>query len=103
MNHHQHFYDEQMVCVTALRYNVLFIYRLEQPNISSTDRLFRALQTCPLIERVCVISNSGLLKESVLVEFVSGAPKLVFLYVLLDNLSKAACQRIKSKIFARYV
>jgi len=83
----------------------LFVYRIEQPNILSADRLFRALETCPLIARVCVISlNSGRLSaESTLVEFVSGAPKLVFLYVLLGTLTQAACSRIEKSISERYV
>lgn len=85
-------------------YILLFIYRIEQPNISSTERLFRALQTCPLIERVCVISisRSKLSSES-LEEFVFGAPKLVFLYVFMDTLTETVCRRIKNTIFRRYV
>jgi hypothetical protein len=85
-------------------YNFLFIYRIEQPSISSTDRLFEALQTCPLIERVCVISsNKSELSKKVLVEFVSGAPKLVFLLLCLDTLTMAACKQISDEILERYV
>lgn len=78
-------------------------FRIEQPNISSTDRLFMALQKCPLIERVCVISteNSHLSSESSVINFVSGAPKLVFLYVWLFTLTQVACRRIKSHISER--
>ncbi|XP_021917951.1 F-box/LRR-repeat protein 18-like isoform X2 [Zootermopsis nevadensis] len=78
-------------------------FRIEQAAISSADRLFRALQTCPLIQRVCVISinRSNLSSESLLAEFVSGAPKLVFLYVFLDTLTEAECRRIKNEIFGR--
>jgi hypothetical protein len=84
--------------------NLLFTYRIEQPNMCSIDRLLKALQLCPVIERVCVISSRGKLSmESVLVDFVCAASKLVFLYVQLDTLSQEACKRIKSCISARYV
>jgi hypothetical protein len=81
----------------------MFTYRIEQPNISSTDVLFEALQMCPLIERVCVISakNSCLSSESSVINFVCGAPKLVFLYLWLFTLSQEACRRIRSRISER--
>jgi Ran GTPase-activating protein (RanGAP) involved in mRNA processing and transport len=85
--------------------NVAFTYRIEQPNISPIDALFEALQMCPQIERVCVISanESHLSSESSVINFVCGAPKLVFLYVRLHTLSKEACSRIKRHISERYV
>jgi hypothetical protein len=79
-------------------------YRIEQPNMCSIDRLFKALQLCPVMERVCVISSKGKLsRESVLIDFVCGSPKLVFLYMQLDTISAAACKRMQSCISARYV
>jgi len=84
--------------------NFLFTYRIEQPNMCSIDRLLKALHLCPVIERVCVISSGGKLSwESVLVDFVCGSPKLVFLYMQLDTLSQAAIKRIQRCISARYV
>ncbi|GFG40517.1 hypothetical protein Cfor_07581 [Coptotermes formosanus] len=75
-----------------------------QPNMCSIDRLLMALQLHPVIERVCVMSSGGKLSmESVLVDFVCGASKLVFLYLQLDTLSQAACKRIQSCISKRYV
>jgi Ran GTPase-activating protein (RanGAP) involved in mRNA processing and transport len=97
--------SNKSVLLEILHRNFVFTYRIKQPNISSTDRLFGALQMCPLIERVCVIStnNSHLSSESSLINFISGAPKLVFLYVRLFTLTQAACRRIKSHISERYV
>lgn len=84
--------------------NLLFAYRIEQPNMCSIDRLLKALQLCPVIERVCVISRRGkLFSETALENFVCGSSKLVFLYVQLDTLSQAACKRIQSCISIRYV
>lgn len=94
---------ESVVVEFTLR-NFIFTYRIEQPNMCSIDGLLNALQLCPVIERVCAISHGGKISlESVLVDFVRGSPKLVFLYVQLDTLSEAACKRIKSWISARYV
>ena len=94
----------ESVVVEFMLRNLLFTYRIEQPNICSIDTLFKALRLCPVIERVCVISSTGILSlDPVLVDFVCGSPKLVFLYVLLDTLSHAACKRIQSYISARYV
>ncbi|PNF39247.1 hypothetical protein B7P43_G17201 [Cryptotermes secundus] len=80
-------------------------FRIEQPNILVTDRLFMALQRCPLIERVCVISteNSRLSSESSVINLVSGAPKLVFLYIWLFRLTQVACRQIRRCISERYV
>ena len=84
--------------------NLLFTYRIEQPNMCSIDTLFKALRLCPVIERVCVISSRGKLTlDPLLVDFVCGSPNLVFLYILLDTLSQAACKRIQNYISARYV
>jgi hypothetical protein len=85
--------------------NYMFTYRIEQRNISSVDTLLMALQNCPLIERVCVISpgDSRLSRESSVINFVRDAPKLVLLYVWMFTLTQAACRRIKSKISERYV
>ena len=94
---------ESVVLEFTLR-NFRFTYRIEQPNICSIDRLLKALQLCPVIERVCVISSRGKLSlESVLVDFVCGSPKLVFVYIHLDTLSQATCKRLQSCISARYV
>ena len=94
----------ESVAVEFTLINLLFTYRIEQPNMCSIDRLLQGLQLCPVIERVCVVSIRGKLSlESVLVDFVRGSPKLVFLYVQLDTLSQAACKRIQSCISARYV
>ncbi|XP_023702061.1 uncharacterized protein LOC111861597 isoform X5 [Cryptotermes secundus] len=78
-------------------------FRIEQPNILVTDRLFMALQRCPLIERVCVISteNSRLSSESSVINLVSGAPKLVFLYIWLFRLTQVACRQIRRCISER--
>jgi hypothetical protein len=97
--------SNESVLVEIMRRNFMFTYRIEQPNISSTDRLFMALQRCPLIERVCVIStkNSHLSNELSVINFLSGAPKLVFLYVWLFTLTQVACRRIRSHISERYV
>jgi hypothetical protein len=41
-------------------------FRIDQSNIYSIDRLLKALQLYPVIERVCVVSNMGKLSlESV--------------------------------------
>ena len=97
-------YVLESVVAESTHRNLLFTYRIEQPNMCSIDRLLEALQLCPVVERVCVISSRGKLSsESVLVDFVRGSPKLVFLYVQLDTLSQAACKRIQSYISARYV
>jgi len=84
--------SEFVVVEFTLR-NILFTYRIEQPNICPIDRLLMALQLCPVIERVCVVSKRGTLSlESVLVDFVCGSSKHVFLYVVLDTLSHTACK-----------
>lgn len=76
-------------------------FRIEQPNMCSIDTLFKALRLCPVIERVCVISSRGKLTlDPLLVDFVCGSPNLVFLYILLDTLSQAACKRIQNYISA---
>ena len=94
----------ESVVVEFILRNLLFTYRIEQPNMCSVDRLLTSLQLCPVIERVCVISIGGKLSlESVLVDFVCGSSKLVFLYVQLGTLSQAACKRMQSRISARYV
>jgi hypothetical protein len=94
----------ETVLVELTHTNLLFTYRIDQPNICSVDRLLKALQLCPLIERVCVISSKGkLAKESALQHFVYGAPKLVFLFIQLDTLTEAACKRFKRRISERYV
>jgi len=86
--------SESVVVEFTLR-NILFTYRIKQPNICPIDRLLMALQLCPVIERVCVVSRRGTLSlEPVLVDFVYGSSKHVFLYVVLDTLSQTACKRI---------
>ena len=94
---------ESVVVEFTLR-NILFTYRIEQPNICPIDRLLMALQLCPVIERVLVVSRRVTLSlESVLVDFVCGSSKLVFPYVVLDTLCQAAFKRIQSCTSARYV
>lgn len=76
-------------------------FRIQQPNMCSIGTLLKALSLCPLIERVCVISSRCKLSlDPLLVDFVCGSPKLVFLYVLVDTLSNAACKQIQNRISA---
>ncbi|XP_022081103.1 uncharacterized protein LOC110974074 isoform X1 [Acanthaster planci] len=89
------------LCEALSLANCLEDLKLEHDNIDGVSRLFHALEKCPSITRLCVVSKNGSVKLDDVIRLFDHCPKLVVLF-LLCSLTVAACKSLKQELTLRF-